>query len=72
MFAFKKDALKQFIWMKMLDRTVALYDYEASLLEKHGDEVVILGYDYFVEQQVTIERDWGDEVDLNAPYFVAW
>lgn len=49
MFSFKRDALRQYTWMKMLDRTVALYDFEGSLLEKHGDEDMMAEFDHFVQ-----------------------
>lgn len=58
--------------MKMLDRTVALYDYDGSCLEKNGPEAVMVEFDYFVDRQISIGRDWADEVDVNAPYAVVW
>ena len=72
LFEFKADALRQYNWMKMLDRTVALYDFEGSCLEKFGDELAMDEFDKYVDHQIEIGRDWADEVDLKAPYAVVW
>ena len=56
----------------MIDIPVALYDYEGSLLEKNGDETIIMDFDQEADHHIKIGRDWGDEPDLNAPYVVAW
>jgi hypothetical protein len=72
LFTNKPDALREFTWMKMLGRDVALYDFESSLLEKSADEDLIFEFDAFAENQIAIGRDWADEVDGNAPYTVVW
>lgn len=49
LFTNKPDSLREFTWMKMLGRDVALYDYESSLLEKSADEDLVLEFDAFAE-----------------------
>jgi uncharacterized protein with von Willebrand factor type A (vWA) domain len=72
LFAKKSDALQQFTWMKILNRNVALYDFETSLLEKHGDKRKIQEFDDYVDRHVQVGRDWAEEIDNAAPYTVVW
>ena len=72
LFAKKSDALQQFTWMKILNRNVALYDFETSLLEKHGDKRTIQEFDDYVDRHVQVGRDWAEEIDNAAPYTVVW